>query len=286
MLYFTTPFARVIALDAETGKELWTFDPKLNRELRYNLFINRGVSYWRSGEDKRIFLGTDDGRLFALNARTGKPVPSFGNDGWIDLRTGVAEEFPKAGYGLTSPVAIYRDLVITGSLVPNGEPQGPSGGMRAFDARTGKLVWRFHTVPRPGEFGNDTWEGDSWKNRGGVNAWSMMSVDHERGIVFAPLAQPATGYYGGDRKGQNLFGEFPGGAGRRHRQTDLALPDNPSRHLGLGCARPAESCDDQQGRQGHSRGGADHEDRLSSSCSTGSRESRCFRWKSGRFPRA
>jgi quinoprotein glucose dehydrogenase len=178
----------------------------LDRDRRYNLFANRGVSYWKNGEDERIFLGTDDGRLFALNARTGKPVPSFGNDGWIDLRTGSGEEFPEATYGLTSPVAIYRDLVITGSHVPKGTAQGPSGGIRAFDAHTGKLVWRFHTIPRTDEFGNDTWEGDSWKNRGGVNAWSILSVDHERGMVFAPLAQPATGTYGGDRKGHNLFG--------------------------------------------------------------------------------
>src|SRR5688572_21671589 len=179
VLYLSTPFARVIALDPETGKELWTFDPKLNRERRYNLFINRGVSYWASGNDKRIFIGTLDGRLFALNARTGKPVPGFGNEGSIDLRKGVADEFPDSGYGLTSPVAVYKDLVIAGSLVADGEPQGPSGDIRAFDARTGKLAWRFHTVPRPGEFGNDTWEGDSWKNRGGLNAWSILSVDHD-----------------------------------------------------------------------------------------------------------
>jgi quinoprotein glucose dehydrogenase len=206
VLYLTTPFARVIALEAETGKELWVFDPKLNRELRYNLFVNRGVSFWRNGEDQRIFLGTDDGRLFALNARTGKPVPSFGKEGFIYLREGVDENYPNATYGLTSPPAIYRDLVIVGSHVPKGSPQGPSGGIRAFDARSGKLVWRFNTVPRPGEVGNDTWEGDSWKNRGGVNTWSMMSVDRERGMVFAPIAQPATGFYGGDRKGANLFG--------------------------------------------------------------------------------
>jgi glucose dehydrogenase len=240
VLYLSTPFGRVIALDGETGKELWTFDPKLNRDRRYNLFINRGVSYWANGKDKRIFLGTLDGRLFALDARTGKPAPSFGNDGWIDLRKGVADEFPNAGYGVTSPVAIYRDLVITGSLVPDGEPQGPSGDIRAFDARTGKLVWRFHTVPQSGEFGNDTWEGDSWKNRGGVNAWSILSVDHERGIVFVPLTSPATDTYGGDRKGQNLFGDcmlaLDAATGKRiwHFQTihhdlwDWDLPAQPN----------------------------------------------------------
>jgi quinoprotein glucose dehydrogenase len=107
VLYLSTPFSRLIALEAETGKELWAFDPRLDRECRYNLFINRGVSYWASGDDKRIFLGTLDGRLFAVNARTGKPLAGFGNEGWIDLRKGVADEFPNAGYGLTSPVAVY-----------------------------------------------------------------------------------------------------------------------------------------------------------------------------------
>jgi quinoprotein glucose dehydrogenase len=207
VMYLTTPFSRAIALDAETGKELWIFDPKLDRERRYNLFINRGASYWVSGDDKRIFLGTLDGRLFSLDARTGKPAPEFGNDGWIDLRKGVADDFPNAGYGLTSPVVTYKELIITGALASDGEPRGPSGAIRAFDARTGKLVWRFNTVPQPGEFGHDTWEGDSWKNRGGVNAWSILSVDHERGIVFVPLTSPATDTYGGDRKGDNLFGD-------------------------------------------------------------------------------
>jgi membrane-bound PQQ-dependent dehydrogenase (glucose/quinate/shikimate family) len=240
ILYLTTPFARVIALDAETGKEIWTFDPKLNRDLRYNLFINRGVSYWASENDKRIFLGTLDGRLFALDARTGKPVPGFGNNGWIDLRKDVADQFPSGGYGLTSPVAIYRDMVIAGSLVSDGEPQGPSGDIRAFHAGTGKLVWRFHTVPQPGEFGNDSWDGESWKNRGGVNAWSILSVDHERGMVFVPLTSPATDTYGGDRKGDNLFGDcvlaLDAATGKRiwHFQTihhdlwDWDLPAQPN----------------------------------------------------------
>jgi quinoprotein glucose dehydrogenase len=240
VLYLTTPFARAIALEAETGKELWTFDPKLDLDRRYNLFINRGASYWASGDEKRIFLGTLDGRLFSLDARTGKPDPSFGNDGWIDLRKGVAEEFPDAGYGLTSPVTIYKDLVITGALASDGAPRGPSGAIRAFNARTGKLVWRFNTVPQPGEFGHDTWEGDSWKNRGGVNAWSILSVDQERGMVFVPLTSPATDTYGGDRKGDNLFGDcilaLDAATGKRiwHFQTihhdlwDWDLPAQPN----------------------------------------------------------
>ncbi len=239
VMYITTPFCRLIALEPETGKELWSFDPKIQKDRPYNLFINRGAAYWSSGKQKRLFVGTLDGRLFAIDAMTGKPVPSFGNEGWIDMRKGVADPYPRAAYGLTSPVTVYKDLVITGALASDGEPQGPSGDVRAFDARTGKLVWRFHVVPHAGEFGNDTWEGDSWKDRGGVNPWSIMSVDVERGIVFVPLTSPASDYYGGDRKGQNLFGDcvlaLDAASGKRlwHFQTihhdlwDWDLPAQP-----------------------------------------------------------
>jgi len=207
VMYFTTPFSRVIALEAETGKELWQFDPKLDRERTYNLFINRGAAYWSSANGKRIFAGTLDGRLFSLDAKTGKPDDRFGKAGWIDLREGVADKFPAKGYGMTSPPAVYKNLIICGSLTADGEAQGPSGDVRAFDARTGKLVWRFHVIPLPGELGHDTWEADSWKDRAAANAWSMLTVDIGRGIVFLPLTSPATDMYGGDRKGSNLFGD-------------------------------------------------------------------------------
>ncbi len=207
VMYFTTPFSRVIALEAETGKELWQFDPKLNRERTYNLFINRGAAYWRGAGGTRIFAGTLDGRLFSLDAKTGKPDDGFGKAGWIDLREGVADKFPDKGYGMTSPPAVYKNLVICGALTADGEPQGPNGDVRAFDARTGKLVWRFHVIPLPGEFGHDTWEGDSWKDRAAANAWSLLTVDTARGVVFLPLTSPATDLYGGDRKGSNLFGD-------------------------------------------------------------------------------
>lgn len=207
VMYVTTPFCRLIALEAETGKELWTFDPKLDKERRYMLFSTRGASYWSDGKDQRLFVGTLDSRLFALNAATGKPVPSFGNDGWIDMRQGVADQYPESTYALTSPVTVYKNLLIAGAFTSDGEPQGPSGDVRAFDVRTGKLAWRFHVVPHKGEYGNDTWESDSWKDRGGANPWSIFSVDAERGMVFVPTTSPASDYYGGDRKGQNLFGD-------------------------------------------------------------------------------
>ena len=240
VMYVTTPLARAIALDAETGRQLWAFDPQLRRDRNYNLLVNRGAAFWTDGKSKRLFWGTLDGRLFAVDAVTGKPVAGFGKDGWIDLRQGVADKYPRAGYGITSPPAIYRNLVLTGALTSDGEPQGPAGDIRAWDANTGKLVWQFHTVPRPGEYGNDTWEGDSWKDRGGVNAWSILSVDQERGILYVPLTSPAYDYYGGDRPVTNLFGDcllaLDAATGRRlwHFQTihhnlwDWDLPAQPN----------------------------------------------------------
>lgn len=206
ILYLTTPFGRAVALLAETGQELWSFDPKLDKERPYSLFISRGVSYWRGANQQRIFLGTLDGRLFALDARSGQPALEFGQGGWIDFRAGVADRFPNRVCGLTSPPVIFENLVIAGSLVADGEPRGPAGDVRAFDARTGKLVWQFHTVPRPGEFGNETWEKDSWIDRGGTNVWTTMSLDAQRGIVYLPVTSPSPDRYGGERKGQNLFG--------------------------------------------------------------------------------
>jgi len=207
VMYLTTPFSRLVALEAETGKPLWSFDPQIDKDRSYNLFVNRGVALWRRAKEKRIFLGTLDGRLFAINVLDGKPVKSFGEGGVIDLKRGFTEKFPNRLYGLTSPPLVYKDLVIAGSVVPDATPQGPSGDVRAFDARTGRLVWRFHTVPQPGEFGNETWERDSWQDRGGTNVWSIMSCDEERGILFLPLTSPSPDRYGGERKGQNLFGD-------------------------------------------------------------------------------
>ncbi len=199
-LYFTTPFNRVIALDATSGRELWSYDPKLDRGRTYSLYINRGLAYWTDGKEHRLLSGTLDGRLFSLDAATGKLQ-------WeINLREGTADSFPTRAYGLTSPPAIYKNLVITGSLASDGEALGPSGDVRAFDVKTGKHVWRFHVVPQPGEFGHDTWAEGATKDRGGVNAWAPLSVDEKNDLVFLPLTSPATDRFGGDRHGDNLFG--------------------------------------------------------------------------------
>jgi glucose dehydrogenase len=217
VLYFTAQTGLAIALDAETGKQKWLFDP-LKGKGNPRPVANRGVSYWqgespvscrgrRDGMDRRVFYTPPGGHLFALDAATGMPCQGFGNNGEIDLREGVASQSPKEQYEVTSPPAIYEDLVIVGSSVQEYPSKGPSGAVRAFDARTGKLVWRFDTVPRPGQAGHDTWEGESWKDRSGTNAWAPVSVDTQRGLVFLAVGSPSYDFYGADRKGQNLFGD-------------------------------------------------------------------------------
>ena len=207
VLYFTTPSSRVIALDAETGNEIWRFDPQAGLRGPHRFHQNRGVAYWQDsrGNDRRILYGTFDGRLIALDARSGKPCRDFGKDGVVDLRDGLTGLQPETEYAVTSPPAIYRDLVITGTEVPEYPSQGPSGMVRAFDIRSGRLVWTFHTIPQPGETGRESWENDSWKDRTGANVWSVMSVDAERGLVFLPIGSASYDFYGADRKGQNLF---------------------------------------------------------------------------------
>jgi quinoprotein glucose dehydrogenase len=215
VMYLSTPSSRVIALDAETGRELWKFDPQEGRRTR-GFNSHRGVAYWEGrsagggGRDRRILFGTVDGRLIALDAATGKPRADFGRGGAVDLRAGMNApgwDDPTWGARVTSPPVVYKDLVIVGWGLPESPAKGPSGDVRAYDVRTGALAWTFHTVPRPGEAGHETWEGDSWKGRSGANVWSMMSVDEGRGMVFLPVGSPTYDFYGGDRKGQNLYGD-------------------------------------------------------------------------------
>jgi glucose dehydrogenase len=202
VMYFSTQAQKIVAVEPETGKEIWKYDPKSRlRELR-------GVSYWPGDKQAppRILFGTSDGRLTALDAKTGKPAPGFGDNGTVNLRIGVADNLPSTvAYSITSPPAIYKDLVIVGPSTQETVSHGPSGDARAFDARTGKLVWRFHTVPQPGEPGNETWGPNGWKDRAGPSLWGPMTVDTERGMVFLPVGNPADSFYGADRKGVNLY---------------------------------------------------------------------------------
>jgi glucose dehydrogenase len=202
VMYLTTSYGRVVALEPETGKEIWKFETGKN-----GVPSTRGLSYWPGDKDSSplILFGTSSGELMALNAKTGRPSPGFGNEGVVNMREGVANNFPNSGYGVSSPPVIYKDLVISGSRVQETPSLGPMGDVRAWSVRSGKLAWTFHTVPRPGEPGHETWEGDSWKDRSGVNVWGPMTVDVERGMVFLCIGEPSADFYGGDRKGQNLY---------------------------------------------------------------------------------
>lgn len=204
-LVVTTTTSKVIALDAESGAEAWRYDPFAGRG-RVCDRPHRGVALWAGAGagDATIFSGTCDGRLVALDPATGQVRTGFGEGGVLDLRPG-ADVREGEAYGLTSPPAIFQNLVIVGSLVPEEVSQGPSGDVRAFDVRTGRAVWRFHTVPRPGETGHDTWSGDAWQRRTGVNVWSQLTVDEARGLVFLPVGSASYDFYGADRPGANLF---------------------------------------------------------------------------------
>jgi quinoprotein glucose dehydrogenase len=204
VMYFPSPYGKIVALDADTGKEIWTYQMPQRDQAS-----TRGVQYWpgTKGAKPEIVFGTRSGRLIALDAATGVPVPTFGTAGIVDMKTPeVMNGNSRSQYGMSGPPAIYGDLIITGSRVQESPSLGARGDVRAWDARTGALAWTFHTVPQPGEVGHETWEGDSWKNRSGVNVWTQIVVDEKRGIAYLPIAAPAFDRWGGDRKGDNLFG--------------------------------------------------------------------------------
>jgi quinoprotein glucose dehydrogenase len=197
-LYAVTPTQKIVALDAATGKLLWKFDSGIQGQQP-----NRGVSYWATGRDKRILAGVMN-YLYALDARTGKPIDSFGVHGRVDLREGLGRLPVEAqSIALTTPGVVYKDLIIVGGREPETLPS-PPGDIRAFDVRTGVLRWTFHTIPRPGEVGYDTWPPNAWRTSGSANSWAGMALDAPRGIVFAPTG-PAADYYGANRAGDNLF---------------------------------------------------------------------------------
>lgn len=204
VMYLPTPYGRVVALNADTGQEIWAYAVPAHDQAS-----TRGVEYWPGvdGAAPEIVFGTRSGKLIALLAATGAPVPGFGEDGVVNMKTPeVMNGEPHAPLGLSSPPLVYKNLIITGSRVQEMPTIGAAGDVRAWDARTGKLVWTFHSVPRPGEVGHDTWADDSWKNRSGVNVWSFLLADQKRGILYMPFGAPTFDRWGGDRKGANLFG--------------------------------------------------------------------------------
>jgi len=202
VLYATTPKLRVIALEAATGKLIWKFDPDEGLEIS-NKRRNRGLTYWEDGRDRRIYVGARH-FLYALDAATGQPIPTFGVKGRVDLREGLGRHPAELTVTMTTPGVVYKDLLIVGSSLPEALPS-PPGDIRAYELRSGKLRWSFHTIPRPGEFGYDTWPKDAWQHTGGANNWTGMTVDDARGIVYVPTGSAAFDFYGADRIGDNLF---------------------------------------------------------------------------------
>lgn len=199
-LFGTTPSLQAFALHAATGKEIWRFQPGTEN---VGLGVNRGVTFWARGADRRI-LFTYGEYLYALHAATGQPIVSFGVDGRVSLKEGLGHRAALLMVLSNTPGVIFEDLIIMGSRVHEG-PMAAPGYIRAFDVVTGKLVWVFRTIPQPGEEGYETWPPDAWERVGGVNSWAGMSVDHQRGWVFASTGSASFDFYGGNRKGENLF---------------------------------------------------------------------------------
>ncbi len=198
VIYATTPALKVVAVEAATGRELWRFAPAEPNG------VNRGLAWWKDGDDRRILFGT--GRwLHAIDARTGQLIDSFGDHGRVDLSLGLGRNVEGLAIQANTPGAVYRDLIIMGMRLGEGPAPAAPGHIRAYNIRTGKIEWTFHTIPQPGEPGYETWPADAWQRVGGVNVWTGMTVDEARGTVFCPVGSAAFDFWGGDRVGDNLY---------------------------------------------------------------------------------
>ncbi len=220
VMYLTTAFNRIVALEPETAKELWTY------EVKDGSPATRGLEFWEwrcSISACRFLWHIKRQAFYALNAKTGKPNPGFGNEGIVDMKPGALNGLTDSSFGLSSPPIVYKNALITGAHVQEGPSVGSAGDTRAWDVHTGKLLWQFHSVPRPGETGSETWQGDDWKNRSGTNVWGIFTIDQQRGILYMPFGEPTTDYWGGDRKGNNLFGTSLVGGGRRLRASSNGI---------------------------------------------------------------
>ncbi len=221
VLYTTGGTRRaVVALDAKSGELMWVHRYPEGKRGAFapRQLSGRGVAYWTDGRgDNRVIYVTPGYRLIALNAKTGAPIPSFGKDGVVDMKVGVVKgsgqqiDLETGEIGLHSTPTVVGNTIIVGSSMKEGMTiethNNTKGLVRAFDARTGKVLWTFNTIPRPGEFGNDTWKDGSWAVNGNTGVWTQITVDEELGIAYLPVESPSSDYYGGKRPGNNLFGE-------------------------------------------------------------------------------
>ena len=211
ILYVTSQFNHVVAINAENGSTIWTFDPQsyLAGTPPNHGFVHRGVAYWEKDNDKRIFVGTLDSFLYSIDACSGEIDINFGNGGKVDLREGLGRVINNSYYGVNSPPLVCNDTVVVGSSIMDyqAETYMPPGDVRGFDAITGQLKWQFHAIPHEGEFGADTWKNNSYLEGAGANVWSTFSCDEELDMVYLPLTTPTNDHYGANRLGDNLFAE-------------------------------------------------------------------------------
>jgi quinoprotein glucose dehydrogenase len=200
VVYATSAAMKLVALDAATGRELWRFEP-----LDPN-GVNRGLAYWSDGDDRRILYGNGNW-LHAVDARTGRLIEAFGDHGRVDLSQGLGRDVTGLAIQMNTPGVIYRDLIILSMRVGEGPGPAAPGHVRAYDVRTGKMVWIFHAIPYPGEPGYEAWPKDAWQREGGVNAWPGMTLDEEHGLVFCPIGSATFDFWGGNRIGDDRYAD-------------------------------------------------------------------------------
>ncbi len=280
VLYGVTPRHKTFALRAATGEHLWTFDSGIKAQG-----ANRGVMYWTDGAgDRRVYAAVTR-YVYALDAGTGKPIPTFGDGGRIDLHGDLGRDPGRQSVVLTSPGVVHKDLLILGGRVSEGLPASP-GDIRAYNARTGKLQWSFHTIPHPGEAGYETWSKDSWKENGGANSWPGMALDEARGIVYVPTGSAAADFYGANRVGDNLYANSLVALNADTGKLHLAFPVRATRHLGSRRAGAAKPDHHYPERKADRRRRAGDETRLRLRLRSSERQAASSRSKTESFPRA